>query len=213
MFVQPDWRHRARRGVGCTRPYKTRTVLSIGHRAPRLLRIMPRLPDFRARLAAVPEDATPADLAPLAAELAMRCSAERYPRKSVAAALRHAHSLAPEATVEALRKAVESVIEEQDGENDVPVAEVSEPFLGIAEAARRLNLSVKTLTERLREVRYRRLYGWPWWDGHQWNFSPAPLDPTGRATYMASLPLEEPAAHTVMLPPWCAREQSDASAA
>jgi hypothetical protein len=67
-------------------------------------------------------------------------------------------------------------------------------------------LGPQTLLERLREPRFRRLYGWPWWDGHQWSFSPDALDPARRAQHLSMLPDLEPTAHVAMLPPWCERK-------
>lgn len=169
---------------------------------------MPRLPDFRTRLAKVSENPSTADLQPFADELAQRCAAERYPLKSVAAVLRHARAVVPEATVSLLSELVQHALTDSRGE--VPHEEPPlEPFLGIGEASRRLAISPKTLHERLREVRYRRLYGWAWWDGHQWCFSPAAIDPLLRAQYMAALPDTEPNAHAAMLPPWCDRHPAE----
>lgn len=169
---------------------------------------MPRLPDFRARLADLPDDPTAADLQPLAIELVERCSAEAYPKMSIAAALRHARKAAPESTVSLLAELVDAIQAEQENTEPSPPAPVVEGFLRLGEASRRLKVSAKMLKERLREVRFRRLYGWPWWDGHQWWFSPAALDPMERAANMASLPYDEPAAYLAMLPPWCERVEA-----
>lgn len=172
---------------------------------------MPRLPDFHERLAALPEDPTPADLQPLADLVAERCGAERYPAKSVAAVFRHACGAAPSTTLSALRQLVDSALAtEERADQAVRPARV-EGFIGIAEAARRQGISVKVMADRLKEVKYRYLYGWPWWDGHQWWASPAAFDPMQRAVYMAALPETEPAAHVAMLPPWCARAGKEAA--
>jgi hypothetical protein len=170
---------------------------------------MPRLTDFRARLANVPDDATPADLQSLATELVERCSGEAYPKKSVAAALRHARKDARESTVSLLGELVEGLLAEQQENNEPVAAPGVEGFIGLGEASRRLKISVRALKERLRDVKFRRLYGWPWWDAHQWWFSPAALDPIQRAAYMAQLPFDEPATYQAMLPPWCQRAEND----
>jgi hypothetical protein len=166
---------------------------------------MPRLADFRARLADLPVDVTPADLQPLAIELVERCSVEAYPKMSVAAVLRHARRVAPEATVSILSELVDALQVEQEEAEPPAAAPVVEGFIGLGEASRRLKVSPKVLKERLREVKFRRLYGWPWWDGHQWWFSPAALDSMQRAAHMEHLPYNEPAAYLDMLPPWCER--------
>ena len=168
---------------------------------------MPRLHDLKARLTALPEDAAISDLQPLAAELVQRCSAESYPRKSVSAFLRHARPHVAEPAMSVFAGLAEAALEDEQEAPTSPAPAIAEPFLGIGEAARRLNVSVKTMAERLREVRYRRLYGWPWWDGHQWSFSPAAVDPVARPGFMATLPENEPAAHVAMLPSWCERAE------
>jgi hypothetical protein len=172
---------------------------------------MPRLPDFKARLAALPEDPTRECIEPLAADLAARCASESYPRKSVAAVLRHAKSVCAESTVAALREMVFAALSESSELAPIRNPPVIAPFIGIAEAARRLGITVKTLSERVREVRYRWLYGWPFWDDHQWNFSPDALDPALHAQHTATVPNQEPAAHVAMLPPWCLRQGRDGS--
>jgi hypothetical protein len=169
---------------------------------------MPRLTDFRARLAELPDDATPADLQSLATELVERCSAEAYPKMSIAAALRHARRDTPRSTIALLSGLVEGLLAEQEENKEPAAAPAVEGFIGLGEASRRLKISAKSLKERLREVKFRRLYGWPWWDGHQWWFSPAALDPIQRAAYMAQLPFDEPATHQDMLPPWCQRAEN-----
>lgn len=166
-------------------------------------RIMPRLPDFRTRLADLPDDVTAADLQPLAIELVERCSVESYPKMSIAAALRHARKVAPKSTVSLLGELVDSVQAQQEEADQPRLEAVVEGFIGLGEASRRLKVSAKKLKERVREVKYRRLYGWPWWDGHQWWFSPAALDPKQRAAQMATLPYDEPRAYVDVLPSWC----------
>jgi hypothetical protein len=57
-------------------------------------------------------------------------------------------------------------------------------------------------------VRFRRLYGWPFWDGHQWWFSFEAIDSATRTAHVAQLPVAEPVAFREMLPPWCERDES-----
>jgi hypothetical protein len=73
------------------------------------------------------------------------------------------------------------------------------------ETAAALNLHPNTLAERLRQRQYRHLYGWPIWDGHQWCFASAAVDPATAIAHLATLPTEEPTAVESMLPVWCER--------
>jgi hypothetical protein len=80
-----------------------------------------------------------------------------------------------------------------------------ESFADVATAAVAYGLRERTLAERLRYVRWRRLYGWPHWDGHCWKLPVTAYDPLLRNAYLAQQPAEEPAAHVRMLPAWCER--------
>jgi hypothetical protein len=173
---------------------------------PPPLSTMPRNPSLRARLAALPDSPTVAELSPLARELAQSCAPERYPQKSLAATLRHARSFIHADTLAVLSDLARSELRKAPSSTSAAASIPAESFIGLAEASRRLNLAPKTLLDRLRETCYRRLYGWPWWDGHQWNFSPDALDPARRAQHLAVLPVHEPAAQVDLLPQWCERE-------
>lgn len=76
-------------------------------------------------------------------------------------------------------------------------------WIGAEAAASALNLSMKALTDWLEEVQGRMRLGWPWWDGHRWRIAEPAINPSTRATYMATLPLEEPPLHVATLPAWC----------
>jgi hypothetical protein len=80
---------------------------------------------------------------------------------------------------------------------------VRECFTDIDTAAAAYGLLPKTLAGRLHFVRWRRLYGWAFWDGHCWNLPIAAFDPVARGDFLARQPADEPAAHVRMLPSWC----------
>jgi hypothetical protein len=167
---------------------------------------MPRNPSLRPRLAALPDHPTADELKPIARELARSCAAEQYPQKSLSATLRHLRPLVTDATLSALTELARTELSDSSPASHATPPQPAEGFIGLAEASRRVNLAPTTLLERLREPRFRRLYGWPWWDGHQWTFSPDAVDPARRAQHLATLPDHEPSAHVDMLPPWCERE-------
>lgn len=52
----------------------------------------------------------------------------------------------------------------------------------------------------------RALYGWPFWDGHQFRFPLLALRAGTRPTFLSSLPAVEPAPIAVTLPTWCRRQ-------
>ena len=172
---------------------------------------MPRLPDLKDRLAALPDDPTASDLQPLAEEIASRCRVEPYPRKSVAAVLRHARPALSETTAATLEECVWSALDGAAKENVEQKRKEgsSQPWPGLVTVSKARGISAEALAGQLRIVRYRRLYGWPWWDGHRWSFNPAIIDPMLCARYMADLPDDEPAAHVAMLPEWCLRADSE----
>jgi len=168
---------------------------------------MPRFPHLKERLAALPKDPTASELRPLAEEIASRCRAARCPRKSVAAVLRHIRPKLPDATGSALEECVWEAFDSTATAGVKPQSEGEshQRWPGIATVSYARGVSARTLAEQLRFVRYRHLYGWPWWDGHRWCFNPAIIDPMLCARYMAELPDEEPAPYLAMLPEWCHR--------
>ncbi len=140
---------------------------------------MPRFPHLAERLAALPEDPTASDLRPLAEDVSLRCRAARSPRKSVAAVLRHIRPKLPATTASVLEECVWAAFDATaDDVVEPPREDASqEPWPGIATVSHARGVSARTLAEQLRLVRYRHLYGWPWWDGHRWCFNPAIIDP------------------------------------
>ncbi len=137
------------------------------------------------------------------------------PRKALALYLRYGKNAAPDAVLCAVKGMVVDLLEQPTLVPATNQPAVTGVWLNIAAAAGVLGLQRTTLTERLRQVRYRYMYGWPYWDGHAWSFSSAALDPASRAEFMARLPKQEPDAHVAMLPDWCERQapEDDADAA
>lgn len=128
------------------------------------------------------------------------------PRKSLALHLRNAKNATSPAV---LRAVADLVIESLDRTSSAPAGgppALIGTWIDVSEAARILGLQRATLTDRLKLSEHRRLYGWPYWDGHQWWFSSVALGPDTRVEFMARMPMQEPAAHVAMLPPWCVRE-------
>jgi hypothetical protein len=161
---------------------------------------------IHARLAALPARPSADDLAPIADELARACRSRAQPRKSLALHLRNAKGAASPAV---LRAVADLVVESLDRTAGSPVAispVVNGAWIDVSEAARILGLQRPTLTDRLKLPEYRLLYGWPFWDGHQWWFSSVALAPDTRVEFLARMPKQEPAAHVVILPPWCVRQ-------
>ena len=168
---------------------------------------MPRLTDLHERIRGLAQDADQREIESVAQAIADRCRSAPRPLKSLGAVLRHQRAILPAELFERLETSATSALRAVTTEPALACA-IAHPFIGIGEAARRLGVSAKTLAERLRDPRYRRLYGWPWWDGHQWFFSPDALDPAERAKHIAALPEREPAAHAAMLPVWCASDKA-----
>lgn len=164
---------------------------------------------LRAVLAALPQNPTDADLAPAAAELASACRERAQPRKSLALYLRNAADAAPAGVLQSLSANVIELLERGAAEPAAAPPRITGPWADISEAAAALRTRRQTLLDRVKLVRYRRLYGWVFWDGHQWWFPVAALDSTTRAAYMATLPSKEPPAHVAMLPDWCEREPAE----
>lgn len=164
---------------------------------------------FRSLLATLPKHPSPDDLAPVAEELARACQGRAQPRKSLALFLRNAKDVAPAAVLRAISEQVIEMIERQITATPAAVPMLQAVWLDINEAARVLVLHRATLTERVKLPEYRYLYGWPYWDGHQWWFSPTALDPATRVEFLARLPKREPDAHVAMLPTWCVRQAAE----
>ena len=144
-------------------------------------------------------------LATVADALAQACRERDQPRKSLASFVRSAKTDVPKRTLDKVWELTIERIDRMVYEAPTPARVPTGIWIDIAEAARILNLQRATLTDRLKQCKYRQLYGWPFWDGHQWWFSSRAVDPATRAEFLATLPAREPIAHVVMLPEWCER--------
>jgi len=164
--------------------------------------------NFRSCLAQLPERPSGDDLTPVVEVLARLCQQRTQPRKSLAMHIRNAAHSAPAKVLEAIASRVTDLLERGSPPPAAPVASIGGTWMTISEAARILGLQRATLTDRLRDPQYRYLYGWPHWDGHQWWFSSAAVDPETRVGFLSRLPKSEPDAHANMLPEWCARQSS-----
>ncbi len=96
-----------------------------------------------------------------------------------------------------------ALIQERAPEIIRPAPEATADWMTLEEAAKELKLSARTLKARLQDHRYRRMYGWPWWDGHCWRFAGPAMRAATRSQFLASLPIDEPQAD--LLPDWCTR--------
>lgn len=131
----------------------------------------------------------------------------QQPKKALAVTLRH---LGPAVTPHVQQLLQGLVTERLTSRPSASPARI-EPSMGrwltLHECAAVLELHPNTLAARLRQLQYRRLYGWPLWDGHQWRFAAAAVDPATAVAHLATLPSVEPAAVESMLPDWCERRQ------
>lgn len=133
--------------------------------------------------------------------------AVRYPRKSFAATIRHNR---PDGLSDATRRRlIEAAVQLADEAREQP-AEVESrrsrkgEWMTAREAAEILQIRRRVLVERLHHWEERKRYGWPWWDGHRWNFCSLALEPASRASHLSSLPEVEP--QSELLPHWCERQ-------
>jgi hypothetical protein len=164
------------------------------------------MPSHTPRILALPRTPTDLEFAALADEIAGDCAAKQKPRVAAATIWVHARRReAPEHVVSRLAAMVAERLERTDAASTQPSPIPQEGFADVATAAVAYGLRAPTLAERLRYVRWRRLYGWPHWDGHSWKLPVTAYDPHLRNAYLAQQPAEEPAAHVRMLPPWCER--------
>jgi hypothetical protein len=134
------------------------------------------------------------------------CRTRQSPKKALAVTLQHLGNdgVSPR-VLSLLRELVQSRLAVR--RRSEPARQVDPPgrWLTLEAAAALLDLHPNTLAERLRTVRYRRLYGWPIWDGHRWQLATAALDPGTAAVHLAGIPRDEPPAIQLMLPEWCER--------
>lgn len=155
------------------------------------------------------ETASDTLLAPAADTLAQACRERDQPKKSLASFVRSAKADVPAQMLDRIHELTIERIDRMVFETPKPARLPTGTWIDIADAARILNLQRGTLTDRLKQRKYRHLYGWPFWDGHQWWFSSSAVDPATRAEFLATLPAQEPMAHVVMLPEWCERNGSE----
>ena len=164
------------------------------------------MPSHTPRILALSTNATDEELTALADDIAHDCAARRKPRVAAATVWVHARrQKAPESTVSRLAAMVAERLMLADPARPKSASIPQESFADVATAAVAYGLRERTLAERLRYVRWRRLYGWPHWDGHSWKLPVTAYDPLLRNAYLAQQPAEEPAAHVRMLPTWCER--------
>ena len=159
--------------------------------------------NLRAHLQGLPVDPSVEELRVVARHFAVAASKATYPQKSLAAFRRHnvdaphldsilTLALGELAEIEALGQLREEII---------PAGR----WLGPEAAAAVLQERVATLKDRLRTQAGRRALGWAWWNGARWLIPEPAINPGTRASYMATLPDMEPAAHLALLPDWCER--------
>ena len=153
----------------------------------------------------LPSQPAPSDCNQIVELIVEACRTRTQPKKALAVTLRH---IKAHMTAEVHRLVSNLVSERLDVPRlptPAPVAIPTGRWLSLRAAAAVLELHPNSLAERLRTVRYRRLYGWPIWDGHQWRLAAAAIDPATAAACLATLPADEPLAIGLMLPDWCER--------
>jgi hypothetical protein len=167
------------------------------------------MPSHTSRILALPNPPTEQELETVAVAIARDCAARRKPRVATATIWVHARrQKAPPATVSRLEGLVADRLNgEAAGLVRTEPTPVRGAFVHVEVAAAAYGLPAKTLALRLRFVRWRRLYGWAFWDGHRWQLPAAALDAMERASFLARQPVDEPEAHVRMLPPWCERTE------
>jgi hypothetical protein len=132
----------------------------------------------------------------LLAQLAARKG--RGAPKSIALSIRNHFADAPKDVQERVRARAKELVALELPEAPLDVLSPEQrladaaPDWTLRRAAAHLDVHPRTLEQRLRDPRYRRLYGWPWNDGRQWWFRSAALDSRTSARVMAELPEEEP---------------------
>jgi hypothetical protein len=132
------------------------------------------------------------DLLDLVRRIAWRARDKRYPRKSIAAALREA--------VRRREIGLTNMEAEAIGDLAIRVLAASggrggldEEWGTIADAARALTVSVERIRTMLQTAEGRRELGWPWQvDEMEWRIPLAALRSGTRAAYIADLPAEDP---------------------
>jgi hypothetical protein len=156
------------------------------------------MPTTVADLASALRDRPTHELVEYAAELLSQLAARKGKgaAKSIALLIRNHLGTVDEATQERVRARAKSMVAHVVPAIPLSVPTTDEgipgPDWSLARAAAHLGLHAVTLERRLVDPLYRRLYGWPWYDGHVWRFRSAALDARTSARVMAELPSEEP---------------------
>lgn len=134
--------------------------------------------------------------------LARKAAGTKYPKKSISACLRES---SPQDLSKEMREELEeAALERLSSPTPTPSASLSESgWASLEEAAPQLGVTPTTLARRLRSREYRRLYGWPWFDGRSWKIPRPVLYPETRAAFMGILPVAEP--QPDLLPADCQR--------
>ena len=160
-------------------------------------------PDLRAHLECLSVDPSIDELRAVARRLALAASKATYPHKSLAAFRRHNSEVPHLESILtlALDELAEIKARGQLREEIIPAGR----WLGPEAAAAVLQERVATLKDRLRTQAGRRALGWAWWNGARWLIPEPAINPGTRASYMATMPDMEPAAHLALLPDWCER--------
>lgn len=151
----------------------------------------------------LPDSPRPEDVRSVARTVALAAARTDYPGKSIAQTVRSVKRAGhPTALAELLgvlaREELHAVNEHG---NASPAAAPSAPWLTVDQTADMLRKGSRTIREWLADVDGRRQLGWPWYDGATWHIPEPAINPLTRASYLASQPLEEPAAHRATLPP------------
>lgn len=163
---------------------------------------------LRASLAQVAVAPSPDLITATAQLLADHVASRPQPDMAVGALFRHnAPSLSPDLK-QTIREEALAIIRARSAaaERQCLASHVEEDggWLVVHEAAPRLRLQERTLLERLKQWQYRRMYGWPRWDGHRWLMPALAADSSRAAAFLASQPARDPLED--LLPEWCERQ-------
>jgi hypothetical protein len=169
--------------------------------------------DLRTITAGLLSDDLEIDLDRIADAVAAHARQARSPGRSVAAYCRHlrARGVGAERAAE-IQAAVGAVLarDAATGPAHADARGAAGEWLTAEGAAHRLGMLPRTFLQRLALPRFRRLYGWPWWDGSRWYVPGPALDPAVAAAFRAGLPEREPFSN---LPAWCETDDGGDAAA
>ena len=172
---------------------------------------MPRSPStkrLRALLAQLAVRPSPEKIAAAASLLAEHVAARAKPDMAIGALFRHNAPTFPADLKQTVREEALALLRARATrvEPDHVASDVDhdDGWFLVHEAAPRLRLQERTLRDRLKQWRYRQMYGWPRWDGYQWLVPALAVKSSHTAAFLASLPEREPLPH--LLPDWCERQ-------